>query len=532
MLEQMEKNDSTDLKDKVRTLEVQNAQLIQLLRSQGCRVDSLINSETSPNVIQPVNVVPLESFPTFLPSTSSSSNVETTNLLDNKHPRPIRPKPSLQFVNSLTLNETKNVLTPSSLINNNASTSRDDFSTQNKTKTPKIRPRIRKPPTIPIPIAPNLGRPLAPAPLNVQRIVTTTKRSPKKRTSKSADRFAESISGLMKNFDQELIASNFLSTNRNESTTVSVPMTTLISDDDLRLVEMNFDETNFLKQIESEENFYPKSIESRRTSSSTDPSLPLHSTYPGSSLINNNVFTTIVPLTIRTSTRSLPEENVRLTARHIEPSQVATFESAKYSDLLDELGIVTDQDVLTHAQTTNNDLPLNFVDFDNFSSPKSDVVESTITDLSSIIQIEQNQTSVVHRIVFEPILSPSDEKRRKTSSNCDQNECSTHDDFDDQMTQTTFITPPPDNETHDDFSQSIKLNQFDCSTNKSQYFIPMPSSNVSSTSTQFDPFAQNYSYGIHPPFVAPVSTNFYPNFHQTCYNSNFMSSHDHHSYNR
>jgi hypothetical protein len=37
-------------------------------------------------------------------------------------------------------------------------------------------------------------------------------------------------------------------------------------------------------------------------------------------------------------------------ARHIEPSQVATYESVKYQDILDDLVMVTDQDALRHAQ--------------------------------------------------------------------------------------------------------------------------------------------------------------------------------------
>ncbi|CAF5007690.1 unnamed protein product, partial [Rotaria socialis] len=37
-------------------------------------------------------------------------------------------------------------------------------------------------------------------------------------------------------------------------------------------------------------------------------------------------------------------------ARHIEPSQVATYESVKYQDILDDLVTVTDQDVLSHVQ--------------------------------------------------------------------------------------------------------------------------------------------------------------------------------------
>jgi hypothetical protein len=304
-----------------------------------------------------------------------------------------------------------------------------------------------------IPIAPNLGRPLAPAPLNTQRIVTSnnpiTKRSTsnKKRTSKTlgqyhsdsllqqssspTNTFAESISGLLENFDQELIASNFLtettnttttsnllsdennsviSSNTNiirtldhidlrhivngaiqrqesyHSTTTSMPtmdefndrlehdtgltnqithdynveneqITSFMSEEDMRLVEMNFDENTFLKQFDLEDAGIKLSVHSDQnlfanilTNNNHEliqvqqmnersihhnqpppppppPPTPTPSLmYPGSSLINNNVFTTVVPLGLQqqssqnntfknnnNSSRCLPEEGVQLT---------------------------------------------------------------------------------------------------------------------------------------------------------------------------------------------------------------------------
>jgi hypothetical protein len=299
-----------------------------------------------------------------------------------------------------------------------------------------------------IPIAPNLGRPLAPAPLNIQRTLTannpitkrsTTNRKTVKRNSKSlvqyhsesilqapssspTSSFAESISGLLENFDQELIASNFLSSqttttttsnllsdennsiissNTNlvrtldnldlrhlvngavqrqesyHSTTASMPtldefndrlenethlthqttqdfnveneqITSFMSEEDMRLVEMNFDENTFLKQfdledpgiklsVHSDQNIFAniltnnndliqtQQIHEQITPHQNQPSLhppPTLPVYPGSSLINNNVFTTVVPLSLRqptntfmtnNTTRLLPEEGVQLT---------------------------------------------------------------------------------------------------------------------------------------------------------------------------------------------------------------------------
>ena len=298
----------------------------------------------------------------------------------------------------------------------------------------------------PIAIAPNLGRPLAPAPLNVQRSLTsnnpitkrsiTTKKSVKRNSktlvqchsesilqqnsSSPPSSFAESISGLLENFDQELIASNFLpsqtttttttsnllsdennstissnsnlirtmdnldlrhlvngAVQRQESyhiTTTSMPtldefndhletetnpmaqdfnteneqITSFMSEEDMRLVEMNFDENTFLKQFDledpgirltghSDQNIFANILTTNNDLIQTQqiheqstihqnpiptPSLP-PSIYPGSSLINNNVFTTVVPLGSRQQTSTflsnhnttslLPEEGVQLT---------------------------------------------------------------------------------------------------------------------------------------------------------------------------------------------------------------------------
>ena len=441
-----------------------------------------------------------------------------------KYPRPIRPKPSsrghsLQTYKPAVVNESKST----SFVSNNSSPTVSLFSspsyssspsttttttnyvsqssieistdqhphlihsksldlsvppsTTSKKPTKKDRPRPTKKSTtsnnliLPsnnqtrVPIAPNhLGRPLAPAPSNIQRSVTSnnpitkrTTKKPVKRSSKTTlvqsysenilqqtsssptnSSFAESISGFLENFDQELIASNFLSqtstTNIHIEETQSIissntnfieqnheqfqfnpqsenllsqqqdfnaeqeQITSFMSEEDMQLVEMNFDENTFLKQFDlddpniklntnAEQNLFAhiltnnnnnnntntnnnESIQTQQAALNQNSLLSLAASgpppvYPGSSLINNNVFTTVVPLgsqqerasssmitIVNNSTRLLPEEGVQLTARHIEPSQVATYESAKYQDILDDLVMVTDQEVLRHVQVT------------------------------------------------------------------------------------------------------------------------------------------------------------------------------------
>ena len=235
------------------------------------------------------------------------------------------------------------------------------------------------------------------------------------------DSFAESISGLMQNFDQELMAANFLSQPAPVSTSsaavqgtttttnilsaepshpslirsldsinvrqiVSTTMqqvdsyssmpsysdftdrleneplmsnqtmqdyhvdneqiTSLINEEEMRFVEMNFDENTFLKQFDLEDagmklnmntdqNLFTNllttnhSLEQSTSSAvAAAPAPPPHPVYPGSSLINNNVFTTVVPLAQHQpshsnafhnhhyqpqASRFLPEEGVQLT---------------------------------------------------------------------------------------------------------------------------------------------------------------------------------------------------------------------------
>ncbi|CAF4715662.1 unnamed protein product [Rotaria sp. Silwood1] len=398
-------------------------------------------------------------------------------------------------------------------------------------------------------IAPNNSRPLAPAIVNVQRLVTsnnsitkrsTTNKKQSKRNTKTfihshsenilqqnssspINSFAESISGLLENFDQELIASNFLSqtttsnllTDENNSivssdhmdlqhivnnnnntiqqetyqslttTAISMPtldefnnrlenetiltnqtindvqithdynvenehITSFINEEDMRFVEMNFDENIFLKQfdlddpgiklnVHSDQNIFANILTNNNNHNNNDllqqqnqindqsiihqnQSLPLPlPVYSGSSLINNNVFTTLVPLgsqqpTLKTNAFNnnsnstiylLPEEGVQLTARHIEPSQVATYESVQYQDILDDLVMVTDQDALRHAQATAIDDPsvvstdFSFVLLEAaneiMKNTNIQIVEenpTAFTELQYLYPIEQEQTNL------------------------------------------------------------------------------------------------------------------------------------------
>lgn len=348
----------------------------------------------------------------------------------------------------LSNSSTNNIIPPTTTTNKKSNKSR--IRNRKKPATPSTTSSsVIVPPTnnaTLVPIAPNLGRPLAPAPLNSQRIVTannpitkrsTTNKKSVKRNSKTLvqyhsesilqqnssspnNSFAESISGLLENFDPELIASNFLSqattnnllsdenntiissnthiisttienldhgaiqnqesyhtttssmptldefTNRLENETIlpnqttqdfnveSEQITSFMNEEDMRLVEMNFDENTFLKQfdledpgiklsVHSDQNLFAnlltnnndliqiqQSTTHQNPSHSLPPSAPVPppppSSYPGSSLINNNVFTTVVPLGLRqqtsqtstfisntNATRLLPEEGVQLT---------------------------------------------------------------------------------------------------------------------------------------------------------------------------------------------------------------------------
>ncbi|CAF2121826.1 unnamed protein product [Rotaria magnacalcarata] len=557
----------------------------------------------------------------------SSSNSETTNLLDNdlnhKQPRPIRPKPSsrnnpLQVYAPVIMSDTKpsnaNVLTPPSLINNAATSStvsllspsrsfdehHMDTSPQfiqsksmdasvaptnnllTSTKKPnKNSARNRKktgpsPVVVPannstlIPIAPNPGRPLAPAPVNVQRIVATNKRSitNKKSNSKTfmeyhsesiiqqnsspTNSFAESISGLMQNFDQELMAANFLTqppttnilsndTSNNVNiirtldnidvrhivnTTIqrndsyqSMPtidefndrlegdvnqtiqdynvdneqITSFMNEEDMRFAEMNFDENTFLKQfdlddagiklnVHSEQNIFTSlltnthhlntSVEQSNPSSlPPPPTLPPPSIYPGSSLINNNIFTTVVPLGLQqqssnnhtynyNASRCLPEEGVQLTARHIEPSQVATYESVKYQDILDDLVTVTDQDVLSHVQAAAaNETTVISTDF-SFA-----LLEATneIIKTTEIQGAEETASAFVDLQYFYPIEQEQEllQKQLEECEQKDEPETSTilEEKFPTELLSSTESPKSNENPAITDLASIIQINQ-------------------------------------------------------------------------
>lgn len=328
------------------------------------------------------------------------------------------------------------------------------------TKTSKIRIRNRKKTSVssaivpsnsqtPVSIAPNTVPPKAIGILNVQHAVTsngattktsTTNKKQLKRTNKTLTQchsetilqqnssspshaFAESISGLLENFDQELMASNFLSQTATTTTTsnllipednamissnqtlahvgfqhvgndsvqlqetyhrvTSMPtlnefnnelgqeiiltnqpihgvqitadcnteneqITSFMSEEDMRFVEMNFDENLFLKQfdledpgiklsVHSDQNLFASiltnhnnsidSLQLQQQQNSVVHHNPQAPVYSGSSLINNSVFTTVVPLgsqqqtsrtnrfnTVNNNRTSLsPEEGVQLT---------------------------------------------------------------------------------------------------------------------------------------------------------------------------------------------------------------------------
>lgn len=402
--------------------------------------------------------VSLFSSPTCLSPSSTTNYPSQSSSLDHQIDLPTHLVHSQSL--DLSVPPTNNIL--SSTANNFSITS---LPTTGNKKSNKNRIRNRKKPSASpvitpsttttsqtlVPIAPNLGRPLAPAPSNSQRTVTsnnpiakrsTTNKKQLKRNSQTltqyhsesilqqnssspTNSFAESISGLLENFDQELMASNFLSqttttttstsnllsdennsiissnTNlvrtldnidlrhivngavqRQESyhvTNASMPtldefndrlendtiltnqtahdfnvdneqITSFMSEEDMRLVEMNFDENTFLKQfdledpgiklsVHSDQNLFANILtnnnndliqqqqhqqinEQLTTTHQNPPPPPSLSVYPGSSLINNNVFTTVVPLGL-----------------HQRTSQINTFMSTNATSLLPEEGV-------------------------------------------------------------------------------------------------------------------------------------------------------------------------------------------------
>ena len=388
---------------------------------------------------------------------SQTSSIEYAQDLPSQYSQPKSSEMPLLQANNILTSTTGNsssvaLPTPSNQSTTNRGRNRKKASTSPMMSTSNSQ--------TPSAIVSNLGRPLAPATSNARRKVTannsiskrsTTVRKPTRRKSSTleqypsdtvlqtssspTDPFAESISGFLENFDQELMASNILAQatttstsnllsdehtpvmapnkssartldnidlrhlvngaiQRQESynsTTTSMPtldefndrfehdtlitntvtadiqsthdfnvesepIASFMSEEEMRLVEMNFDENTFLKQFDLEDAGIKLSVNSDQnlfaniltaTSSTHDllqlqqsqqlhiheasmqqnsPASPHSHTYPGSSLINNNVFTTLVPLGLQRSSSQtttlmrntsvsslLPEEGVQLT---------------------------------------------------------------------------------------------------------------------------------------------------------------------------------------------------------------------------
>jgi hypothetical protein len=261
----------------------------------------------------------------------------------------------------------------------------------------------------------------------------------------------------------------------------------------MRFVEMNFDENTFLKQfdlddagiklnVNSEQNIFASLLtnnhhlnNSIEQSNSPLPLPPPPPSYPGSSLINNNVFTTVVPLgcqqkssqnnSLNTS-QCLPEEGVQLTARHIEPSQVATYESVKYQDILDDLVTVTDQDVLSHVQATaaaneTTDFSFGLLEETNEIIKTTDIhvaeeTASAFVDLQYFYPIEQEQ-----ELLQKQLEECEEEEEEKEINSSKSNENS-------PITDLTSIIQI--NQTHSSPSpiKELPSNTFDNNNNNSR----------------------------------------------------------------
>ena len=105
-------------------------------------------------------------------------------------------------------------------------------------------------------------------------------------------------------------------------------------------------------------------------------------------------------------------------ARHIEPSQVATYESVKYQDILDDLVMVTDQDALRHAQAAAADDPT--IESTDFSfallEATNEIIKSTNIQL-----IEETPTTFNELQYFYPI-EQEQELLQKQLENCQDKE--------------------------------------------------------------------------------------------------------------
>ena len=103
-------------------------------------------------------------------------------------------------------------------------------------------------------------------------------------------------------------------------------------------------------------------------------------------------------------------------ARHIEPRQVATYESVKYQDILDDLVMVTDQDALRHAQAAaasdpsiiSSEFSLALLEATNeiIRGTNIQVIEeasTAFTELQYFYPIEQQQALLPEQLIDYPV---------------------------------------------------------------------------------------------------------------------------------
>ena len=310
---------------------------------------------------------------------------ETSNLLTRdwkqKKARSVRPKPPTR-VKAPRVSKASSSLAhspPAALLH---STSLDSASQT------RLRTRKKNVVALNSPTSSQLSLP------DLPQSVTAKQRKPTKRNLRihlpapaesvvQDNAFAESISGFLENFSQELIESNLLPpsnsipmtegnlvTSKSSNlprtldnidlrhlvngaihTTNSMPtpeelhvvthelppIASFMSEEDMRLVEMTFDENTFLKQFDLEDANIKLSVHSDQNLFATllthgpaelhgnqQPAaaahLPESTTFGSTSLINSNVFTTVVPLGSQTLVTQVnspsllhPQEGVQLT---------------------------------------------------------------------------------------------------------------------------------------------------------------------------------------------------------------------------
>jgi hypothetical protein len=124
-------------------------------------------------------------------------------------------------------------------------------------------------------------------------------------------------------------------------------------------------------------------------------------------------------------------------ARHIEPSQVATYESVKYQDILDDLVTVTDQDVLSHVQAAAANEPT--VISTNFSFA---LIEATneIIKTTENHGAEETASAFVDLQYFYPI-EQEQELLQKQLEQCEEKEEEEDDDDDEEEEESTVVLP-------------------------------------------------------------------------------------------